>query len=278
LRLRPARRYSKIMVRLHLSAARVFALGALAAGLLILAPAAQGRTAAALTVNVTFFTNGSMTVTLPDGTPVGAPSGTPTVIPAGYYTMVLTGPGGCTVLPHFDMQGPGMHVHDNMTEGEVANSSFGVYFQPSATYVWTDEAVPGVVNTFKTSSDIQGTAPNQPATGFQAGKHGTAQSTNPLGSVQLKFRGTLSAAVSSTGKLTLLFKGKSVSSLTAGKYTIVVTDQSNKNGFAFRKIKRTVTVTGVAFVGKHTGKVSLSAGKWVFTPGVGSKTYALAVK
>jgi len=46
------------------------------------------------------------------------------------------------VLPHFDMQGPGMHVHDNMTEGEVANSSFGVYFQPSATYVWSDEAVP----------------------------------------------------------------------------------------------------------------------------------------
>jgi hypothetical protein len=41
---------------------------------------------------------------------------------------------------------------------------------------------------------------------------------------------------------------------------------------------RAVTVTNAAFVGKHTGKVSLSAGKWAFAPGKTGKSIAITVK
>ncbi len=54
-----------------------------AIGLLALAPVAQGRTSAGNALDVTFTADGVITMTLPDGTPVGTTSGAPTVIPAG---------------------------------------------------------------------------------------------------------------------------------------------------------------------------------------------------
>jgi hypothetical protein len=61
---------------------------AVAAGVvLVLAPAANAGRHATLSLTVTFTANGVVTVTLPDGTPVGSTGGAPTVIPAGYYTL-----------------------------------------------------------------------------------------------------------------------------------------------------------------------------------------------
>src|SRR5262245_19561459 len=73
-----------------------------AAGFLLL-PGPNGHAArtANLSLTVNFTAAGIVTVTLPDGTPVGSTSGAPTVIPAGFYSLNLSGPGECINLPLF---------------------------------------------------------------------------------------------------------------------------------------------------------------------------------
>ena len=117
---------------------------AVLAGVLLAAPTAGARQTANLSLNVTFFTNGQITMALPDGTPVGTTSGAPTMIPAGYYALMMNGPGGCTSLPHFILKGPGENVVDNLTEGEVTNFQYNAYFLPNSTYTWRNDANPGV--------------------------------------------------------------------------------------------------------------------------------------
>lgn len=84
--------------------------------------------------------------------------------------------------------------------------------------------------------------------------------------------------MSPSGKVSLTFKGKSVSSLKAGSYKLAVTDSSPSNGLMLEKIKRVVTVTGLGFTGKHTGKVTLTAGKWLVLPHLGKTAYTLTVE
>jgi hypothetical protein len=252
----------------------------LAALLLAIAPLAQARSTVNLSLTVSFFTNGTITVAMPDGTPVGTPTGTPTQIPAGYYAVNLIGPGGCTTLPHFVLKGPGESINDNMTEGEVTSFTYNAYFLPSSTYTWTDTAAPSVVYTFTTTADVEGSPPPAPGSaGLQSGNHGTASSTDVVGSGTLQLQGKLAAAVSAAGAVTLTSHGKAVSSLKAGKYTVTVVDRSKTGGFEFVKGNQKLSLTGTAFTGKQTKTVGLTKGYWVFTAGArGNKTYAILVK
>lgn len=251
---------------------------ALVVGLLALAPLAQGRTTANPTLRVNYQLDGTMTVTLADGTPVGTRTGAPTVIPAGYYTVLMFGPGGCANIPYFTLKGPGENIVDNMDGGELSTNQYNAYFAPNSTYSWHSDVDTTVVYTFATNNTVVGTPPPVAGPkGISADKHGTAQSENPLGSKVLPFRGTLTGAVSPSGKLTLSFKGKSIKNLKAGSYKIAVTDQSASNGFLLQKIKRTVSVTGLKFTGKHTGKVTLTSGRWVVMPQAGKTAYTLVV-
>ena len=247
---------------------------------LLLAPTAGARQAANLSLNVNFFTNDTITVSLPDGTPVGTLSGAPTMIPAGYYAVMLNGPGGCTALPHFILKGPGESITDNLTEGEVTNFQYNAYFLPNSTYTWRNDANPNVVYTFATTSDVLGSPPPAPAgaKGISATSHGTAQSQDVMGSGLAVARGTLAGGVSASGALSLTFNGKAAKTLQAGKYMVKVTDASKADGFMFVKGKRTLTLTGAAFVGKHTGTVTLTAGKWSLVPVAGGKATALTVE
>jgi hypothetical protein len=253
---------------------------AVAVAAVLLAPSAGARSAASLSLNVSFFTNGTITVALPDGTPVGTQSGAPTVIPAGYYALMMNGPGGCTSLPHFILRGPGENIVDNLTEGEVTNFQYNAYFQPNATYTWRNDANPSVVYTFATSGDVQGAPPpSGPGRGgLQSTNHGTATSQDLVASARATFRGTLAGAVSATGSLSLSFKGKTAATLKAGKYTLKVSDSSPKSGFVLTKAKRTVAVTGAAFMGRHTGAVVLTAGRWSLRPSAGGKATTIVVK
>jgi hypothetical protein len=266
------------LVRLHSKALCLLAACALAAGLLTLAPAARGRGAASLSLVVTFFENGTITVTLPNGTPVGSTSGAATVIPAGYYTLFLNGPGGCTYLPVFELKGPGEHIIDDMRGGEWETFQYQAYFLANSTYTWRNDANPGIVYTFKTSADVAGTASASGTTGTSSGKTGTVGSQDLVGSAVVPFRGTLTGAVSATGRLTLAYKGKSVASLKAGRYTIAVTDKSSTNGFLLQKLKHTaVSVTGITFVGKRSSLIRLTAGHWIVAPRLGKTTYSIVV-
>ena len=263
--------------RSHRSRALAAALVAALVGLVASVPLAQAHATGPLTLDVNFFTTGNITVSLPDGTPVGVTSGSPTVIPAGFYGVVELGPGGCTSMPHFSLKGPGVSMFDNLNEGESATVTTFVTFSPNATYTWSSDAAPNVIHTFQTSSQVLGTAPSKSSDGLSSGSHTTVSSSSLVGSAIVPFRGTITGAVSAAGKLTFSFGGKSVSTLKAGRYTFSVTDRSKTSGFLLQKNSGLVTVTGVSFVGKHTDTVRLTKGSWSILAKPGVKAEAVTV-
>ena len=131
------------------SALRLIAASAFLAGLLTLAPAAQSRTAASLSLVVSFTAEGVVSVSLPNGTPVGSTSGAPTVIPAGFYTIVLNGPGECINLPLLELKGPGVNIQDDMLGGETDTHNLYATFLPNTTYTWHIDRSQSIVHTFK---------------------------------------------------------------------------------------------------------------------------------
>jgi hypothetical protein len=236
------------------------------AGALVAALPAQARASAALTLEVSFSATGAIAVTLPDGTTVGTTNGSPTVIPAGYYTVVMTGPGGCTELPLFDLQGPGEQIQSDMNGGEITSSVTNAYFQPNSTYSWrTDNVNPGIVHTFTTSSLVQGTAPSSSTSvGGSQTPGPTAQGI--VGSkVSAAPVGTLAGSVSAAGRLTLTSRGRAVSILKPGLYRLEVTDRDPRAGFVLQANGSPPTaLTGVGFVGTRTATVTLTAGIWKY--------------
>jgi hypothetical protein len=266
-------------ISLRSNTLRVIASTTFLFGLLILAPAAQSRTAANPSLVVTFSPSGAVAVTLPNGTFVGSTSGAPTVIPAGFYTVVLNGPGECISLPLFELIGPGVNIQDDMLGGETDTHALYANFLPNATYTWHLDRNQAVVYTFKASTDsVGGTLPTTSGGTGSTPKNPKPTSQDITGSAILPFRGTLTGGVSAAGTLTLAYKGKSVSSLKAGKYTIAVTDKSSTNGFMLKKLTHaTVSVTGLAFIGKHSASVQLTAGRWLFSPRLGKTAYSIAV-
>jgi hypothetical protein len=105
-------------------------------------------------------------------------------------------------------------------------------------------------------------------------------STDVVGSQVAKSVGTIAGSVNAAGRLTIVFKGKSVASLRAGRYQIAVKDTSSTVGFSVRKAgqARTIAVTGPRFVGRHSVSVKLTAGKWLFTPSPGKPAFAVRVR
>jgi hypothetical protein len=251
----------------------------LTAGLLVFVPAGGARPTASLSLFVSFFANGSITVTLPDGTAIGTTSGTPTLIPAGFYTIVFSGPGGCTALPYFHLTGPGTNLATNMAEGAAQRSTNTANLLPSSTYVWTSDAFPDVTHTFTTSAVVEGSPPSGPESSSGAGVKGKGVTYPDLvGSEIVPNRGTLSATVSAAGRLSLAYKGKSLATLKAGKYTIAVTDRSANAGLVLEKLKRSpVALSGSAFMGTRSVHVQLTAGRWLFAGGRGEPSYTIAV-
>lgn len=263
----------------HSRALRVGFATALFVAATVIAQAAQARTSAYLVLNVNFSTNGTITLTQPDGTEVGTTGGSPTTISAGYYDIVELGPGGCTAMPHFTLKGPGVSIFDNLLEGEQSTVTVFEYLAPNSTYTWSNDASPTVIHTFVTNSTIGGTPPPNLPTGLSSGDHTTASSSSLVGSNIVPFRGTLTGTVSTAGKVTLELKGKPVTSLEPGRYKINVTDKSKTSGLMLqRNSSGMLTVTGAAFVGKHSQMVHLTAGHWslVSRPGTMAGTIAVS--
>ena len=253
---------------------------ALVASLLALAPASQAhRAAAGPSLSVTFTPAGVITVTLPDGTPVGSTSGTPTLIPAGYYTLLFYGPGECINLPLFELKGPGVNINDDMLGGETDVHTLYANFAPNTTYTWHSDRNASVVYSFRTSSTVAASQSSTSTTSTTSSSSSAKPTSEDItGSDIVPFRGTLTAGVTSGGKLTLVFKGKPVTALKAGRYTIAVTDKSPKSGFVLAKIAhKPMTVTGAAFVGRHSASVRLTTGKWVISPHAGANGSAISV-
>jgi hypothetical protein len=258
---------------------RVLVAAALSAALFVLAPIAGAARSADFSLYVSFFANGSITMTSPDGSAVGTTSGSPTLVPAGYYTLVFSGPGGCTLLPNFRLSGPGASLVTTLTEAQGQKNPTGIDLLPSSTYTWSSDAVPGVVHTFVTSAQVEGSPPTgatSSGTYSSSGKHVTSQDI--VGSAVVPSRGTLGVTLSAAGKLALAYRGKSVRHLQAGKYTIAVTDASAHQGLVLQKLTSAArSLTAPAFTGKRTASVMLTPGSWLFSAGTGAKPVAVVV-
>jgi len=250
-----------------------------AACALVVEALAESARVTDLSLTVTFQPNHTITVTLPDGTPVGSATGTPTLIPAGSYTLHLENPFAVSG-PSFDLSGPGVKVVDDMFFGESPSSTYLVTFQVSSSYAWRDDETPSVVFTFNTSAT---------ASGGSSGTTSTGSSTTPTGSSTWKpvvgsaitsttFRGTLVAAVSPAGKLSLTKNGKDVTTLRAGRYKFAVHDKSSNAGFIVQGLrKQAVTLTNASFTGNHTVTVTLGAGQWLYYAASNAKHYFVVI-
>jgi hypothetical protein len=189
----------------------------------------------------------------------------------------------CKSFTQFSLTGPGVNVSTTLQDGDEDKDIYKATFAPSSTYLAVDMNQPTVARvSFTTTATGTAGSVASPTTSSSSGKGdtqssliGSSSSSKTAASASLRLRGGLVATVSAAGTPRLTFRGKGVTSLRAGRYTISVSDHSKKGGFIIQQIKQGGnTVTGVAFVGKRTATVNLRAGQWFFYPTfVGAKTY-----
>ena len=173
----------------------VIVLGSLTVAFVI--PGAERSLAAAnatATLNVVYNASGTISVTLPDGTPVGTPSAPGTVIPPGTYSIVFNNK--AEVVHMFHLAGPGVKLstdlrpigEDAMCAGITGLYSLQTYqetFLPNSTYVFQDDYQPNIIHgVFSTSgsSSTVGTSSEQSNRGSGHLITGTSSSVSGLAS------------------------------------------------------------------------------------------------
>jgi hypothetical protein len=236
------------------------------------------------TLDVAFSDDGSVTVTLPDGTAVGSSSGPPSVIPAGYYTVVLSGPEGCSESSYIEFHGPGVNIYGGLMNGEIATATYNAYFAPNSTYNWRNDQYPNIVYTFTTNSTVSGTAPTttrQTSTKqAKAGQtlDGAAQSIVGENSVSTPFLGKLTGTVTVGRQPTLDFHGRRITRLTTGNYDVAVADHSTKEGFILQQTGQPpIHITSATFRGTHTLELDLTPGTWIIESSLTGKAARFTV-
>ena len=204
------------------------------------------------------------------------PSSAPVTLPPGTYQVLISmqnfSAGYTCPKPVFTLAGPGVATRIEFAGVELHEEPL-VTLQPSSTYVAQEESAPAttrrVLATAATGSSTSLLAPGTSQSGSSAG----VAASDYVGSAILRYRGRLAATVSPAGKTTLRLNGRTVTSLKAGKYDVVVADDDPRAGLSVQHGgRRPLAVTGAAFTGTRTKRLGLAAGKWAFfaTPGAGT--------
>ena len=184
-----------------------------------------------------------VSLTFDDGTAVLAP-------PAGSYRILVD-----DQAPdhNFHLFGPGVDMATG-TE-QVGSATWNVTFQNNSRYTYQCDTHPAEMN----GAFVVGTPTNSPPTPTGTGTGTTTHTTPTSGGT-----GSLTASVGGS-TATLVFGGKRVSSLKAGKYRVTITDSSAKAGFKLQRIGLAATsLTSAPFVGRHAVTLNLTAGKWKY--------------
>ena len=251
---------------------------ALALAAVVAAPGGAAR-AALPTLYVNYTMQCTFTITDDSGKAV-------TTIAPGTWQIAVSTPGSfggvdlsgkndmtaCKGSIDFKLTGPGVNLETTLNDGDGSYDMLSGNFAPSSTYVAVDGNQPSVARAqFATAAS--GTATGS-AGGSSSGSTGSSSSgssstggANAGGSVTV---GTLSGTVGATGALKLTYRGKTVTTLKPGKYTVTVVDTSTHNGFLLHG-KSTVTVSSVPYVGKKTLVVNLTTGQWYMAPTASGK-------
>jgi len=225
---------------------------------------------------VVFHENHTITVAFDDGTPVGTTSGAGAAIAPGSYTLHFEDSVGVEG-PDFDLRGPGVSLQEDLFFGEASSATHRVTLLPSSTYTWRNVEQPNTVFSFSTASGASSPAPVPSAGSSSSSSTKTSTSKDIVGSKHIAFRGTLNGNVSTAGKLSLEYLGKTVGSLKAGSYKVTVLDETGKAAFYLQRLGAAAPtkVSSAGFVGKHTVTLTLKAGQWSFFSSPGKKTYFL---
>jgi hypothetical protein len=187
----------------------------------------------------------------------------------------------------FHLTGPGVNLQTDLLAGDERAEPHTVVLQPNSVYTFRDDRNASFGAVFFSTSGpgtaVSGTTNSSVGSGASAGSGGTtsntpvSKNTDQVGS-KLKVRGSLSGSVSTAGKLRLLFKGKQVSSLRAGRYTVSVLDETSKGAFVLQlRNKAPVTVSGKGHIGRSTVTLTLTAGQWMFYSSPGKKSFFVVV-
>ena len=203
------------------------------------------------------------------------------IAPGSYQVLIITpGPFGapdlsgstdftaCKGFVQFQLNGPAVSISTTLDFGDLDHELDNATFAPSSTYVAQDLNQPSVARwTLTTSSSGSPSTPTSPATTTSAG---TPSSPVPIKTAHPKaarLLGTLAASVTAAGNVTLTYQGRAIGSLSAGRYTITVTDHSTKRGFVLKQIRKAATtVTTSVFVGRRSVTLTLEPGEWFFYP------------
>jgi hypothetical protein len=185
----------------------------------------------------------------------------------------------CKGFLDFRLTGPGVNLSTTLQDGDEDKDTFKETFQPSGTYTAVDLNQPAVARVvFTTTASGSPEAPPSPYKPSTSSSKGDV-SQDPIGSAVKAnpLRGSLSAVVTPTGKVQLLFKGKPVSTLREGRYTATVKDQSKKAGLFLQllgksgQVVSSLTASTTPFVGQRTAELTLKKGQWGFLPSSGGK-------
>jgi hypothetical protein len=217
-----------------------------------------------------------------------APGG---VIPPGAYAVVVSTEVGDAVDTHhmFHLSGPGQNLQTDLLGGDNPSELYTLVLLPSSTYVFEDDRNPQlgrvVFSTSATGSADAGESGGSSASASSgsssvvvSGGKSSNVASDPFGSKVVRFRGSLAAGVSTAGRPTLTVKGRRVSSLKAGRYRVVVLDETARSPFVLqRRGGKPVTLSGRGFLGRRTITVALAAGQWMFYASPGKKSFFIVV-
>jgi len=174
----------------------------------------------------------------------------------------------------FRLTGPGVNFDTDLGGGDMEVEQHTVTLQPGGTYTVQDDG--HLTQTRRTFTVNTSGSPPTPSTSTSSSSSSSSSSTTKSGATSndlvgsaIVFRGTLAAAVSRAGKLTLTKAAKGVSTLKSGRYTVKVSDGSGTVGFVLKSLRGSpTTVSTVKNTGARTVSLRLTPGQWYFfTPG-----------
>jgi plastocyanin len=230
-------------------------------------------TAVSSTMHAYVHEDNSIGLTFDDGSVVGSQARTPPTIPPGTYVIRVVDD---AVEHNFHLSGPG--VDQATTVDGTETPTWTVTFQAGGAYRFQcDPHYDFLFGLFQTSGSSSGSSSSgSSSSGSSSGGSSSGSSSGgsfSSGSKVSPLRGTLAATVSSVGKLKLVFQGKAISRLKAGRYKITVVDKTPARSFVVQQYNHSpITVTGVSFVGTRSVTLDFKIGLWTFYTSAGTKS------
>jgi hypothetical protein len=269
----------------------LFSLVVLAATVALKLGVGTSQAAVSSTMHAVVREDNTIGLTFDDGSPVGSQARETPTIPAGTYTVRVQD----AALEHnFHLVGPGVDVGTPVDA--TASPTWTVTFQAGGVYRFvcdthTDfmyglfQAVAGGAAGGGTSGGggssggtsggggSSGGSGGSSGGGATGGSSGGKVSTGSGGTQAIPLRGTLAGTVGADGKPKLLFKGKAVSRLKAGRYRVTIVDRSRTQSLLLQQAKRpAITLSGGTFTGTRSTTVTLKVGQWTFFTPAGKKS------